>query len=89
LRGCYTTDSEKVKSGLGEFWDNWIEEDKKETQEIQELIKKREQEAVDRCIEEAYMDNKLYDEMTSRYNFTLTEPMRIALGRLEGIKVDQ
>lgn len=35
------------------------------------------------------MDNKLYDEMTSRYNFTLTEPMRIALGRLEGIKVDQ
>lgn len=34
------------KSGLGEFWDNLIEENEKEKEKIQELLKKRRQEAV-------------------------------------------
>ena len=34
-----------TKSGLGEFWDQWIEEDEQEQQKIKELIKKRKQEA--------------------------------------------
>lgn len=34
------------KSGLGEFWDNLIEENEKEKERIQELIKQRKQEAV-------------------------------------------
>lgn len=39
-------DHEESKSGLGEFWDNWIEEDKKEKKQIKELIEKRKQDAV-------------------------------------------
>jgi len=33
------------KSGLGEFWDNWVEESEKEKAQIKELIEKRKQEA--------------------------------------------
>ena len=36
---------DKSKSGLGEFWDNWIEEAEQEKKSIQELIEKRKREA--------------------------------------------
>lgn len=76
-------------TGLGEFWDKFVEE----TEEIECKTKERTanivQEAIGRCIEEAYMDNRKYDEMTRRYNFILSPAHRIALERLEGIKVDK
>ena len=36
----------ETKSGLGEFWDNIIEENEKEKEKIQDLLKKRKQEAL-------------------------------------------
>ena len=37
--------NEKVKSGLGEFWDNWIEEDEQCKERIKKLIEEKKQEA--------------------------------------------
>lgn len=38
-------EKEKSVSGMGEFWDNWLEEDKQKKEKIKELIKKRKEEA--------------------------------------------
>lgn len=78
------------KSGLGEFWDNWIEETEQEKQKPQELIEKRKQEAKAKE-EEYYMTEKnRIEEMQKRYNFSIgEEPIRIALERLEKLKVNE
>ncbi len=37
--------NKKSNSGLGEFWDNWIEEDRQCRERIQKLIDQKKQEA--------------------------------------------
>jgi hypothetical protein len=79
----------KDKSGLGEFWDNWLEESENEKSEINRAVAQKKDEATER--EEAYltMRKQELEQMQARYNFPLTAEIIPALERLEKLAVNK
>ena len=80
----------KEKSGLGDFWDNLIEETEQLKKETQAIVEKRKQEAKAREDEYYMAEKNRIEKMQERYNFSISEePIRTALERLESLKVNE
>ncbi len=77
-----------------ESWSRWLEEMDKEIAELQETanLVSEQKKAEAKAIEEEWyrMEKKRIAEMQQRYNFSIEEePIRIALQRLESLKVNE
>ena len=84
------TQGKNSTSGLGEFWDNWIEEDLETQKRVHEFNEERKREAEAKKEKYLEMNKKKLEQMQERYNFSITdEPIRIAIERLEGLKVNE
>lgn len=88
---------DKKINGFVESWDRWLEETDREIAELQEKarfsVEKKKQEVKERQEkferEQERMEKIKLAEMKKRYDFPIDEePVRIALERLESIKVD-
>ena len=75
-------------------FEDWLRETDKEIEELQEITRKKieAKKAEARAREEEYMqmEKERIAEMQKRYNFSIEEePIRTALERLEGLKVNE
>lgn len=78
-----------MKTGLGEWWDNFIQE----SEEIAQRNEKRRKEAEERynqyLKEQEEERVKRLEELQKHYNFIVTEELVPALERLEGLAVNK
>lgn len=86
-------DKKERQKKAEDSWNKWVQETDKEIAKLQErnsaIMEQKKEDARAREEEWYKMEKKRVVEMQQRYNFSIEEePVRIALERLEGLKVN-
>lgn len=78
-----------MKTGLGEWWDNFAQETEELIKENEERRKEAEERYHKYLKEQEEEKLKRLEELQKHYNFTVTEELVPALERLEGLAVNK
>lgn len=78
-----------MKTGLGEWWDNFAQESEELTQKIEKRRKEAEEKYNQYLKEQEEEKLKRLEELQKHYNFMVTEELVPALERLEGLAVNK
>lgn len=78
-----------MKTGWGEWWDNFAQESEELTQRIEKRRKEAEEKYNQYLKEQEEESLKRLEELQKHYNFIVTEELVPALERLEGLAVNK
>ena len=77
------------KTGLGDFWDNWVSETEELQRKNDEAVRAAQEKARQREKQMEAEDMAKREALQERYNFPLTDELAVALERLEGLAVSK